>query len=123
MTQIILVVVNLILFALLIFSMAKYYNLIRSNLRYLSNYIQDIRVDEFFRKATILGELQTAKPGLSKEQQVSAAYEKSISIVTDVLLQNGYDPRQYNLKALVLVKRLELGLITENKEVKNNGKG
>lgn len=123
MIQIILVVVFLIILLLLLFSLAKFYKLIRSNLMYLANYIQDVRVDGFFHKAVIIGELQTARPELSKEQQVSAAYEKSISIVTDVLLQNGYDPRQYNLKALVLVKRLELGLITENKEVTANGKG
>lgn len=91
-------------------TLIKFYRLIRKHIRHYTGYIQDIRIDEYFRKATIIGELQSWEKETTPEQRVNKAYERSAAIVTDVLLQNGYDPRQYNLKGLVLVHRIQLGM-------------
>jgi hypothetical protein len=91
-------------------------------MRHISGYVQDIRTDEFFRKSTIIGELQSHDKSTTPEQQINKAYEISIGIVTDVLLQNGYDPRQYNLKGLVLIHRTQLGLNPVPRGGETNGK-
>lgn len=97
-----------LLFFLIILS--NLYKLVRLHMKHITGYVQDIRVDEYFRKATIIGELQSQEKNLSPEERLAKAYERSAAIVTDVLLQNGYDPRQYNLKGLVLIHRIQLGL-------------
>lgn len=107
---------------LLLIITSNFYKLIRLHLRHITGYVQDIRTDEYFRKATIIGELQSHEKGLTPEQTINKAYERSAAIVTDVLLQNGYDPRQYNLKGLILIHRIQLGLHPHQKEVKTNGK-
>lgn len=78
--------------------------------RLLSSFVEDSRVEEFFLKAAILGEIHSFEKDLPAGTRLLSAYEKSMSIVTDVLLQNGYNPKQYNLKALVLLARVRLGL-------------
>lgn len=103
---------TIIFCVLLLIVTNKFYKLIRLHLRHYTGYVQDVRIDEFFRKATIIGELQSWEKDLTPEQRLAKAYERSASIVTDVLLQNGYDPRQYNLKGLVLIHRLQLSLQT-----------
>lgn len=108
--------------ALLLSIISNFYKLFRLHLRHTTGYIQDIRVDEYFRKATVIGELQSHEKDLTTEQQVAKAYERSMSIVTDVLLQNGYDPRQYNLRGLVLINRIQLGLQPVPKGGDTNGK-
>ena len=84
--------------------------IIRKSLFLLMAFIQDIRVDEFFNKATVLGEIQSHEKDITPERRIDLAYEKSMSIVSDVLLQNGYNPREYNLKGLTMLTRIKLGL-------------
>lgn len=103
--------------------LSNFYKLFTLHLRHFCGYVQDIRVDEYFRKATIIGELQSHEKQKNPNLRIPLAFEKSMAIVTDVLLQNGYDPRQYNLRGLVLLKRLELGLIPTPKGGDVNGKG
>lgn len=106
----------------LLISINNFYRLVRLHLRHITGYVQDIRTDEYFRKATIIGELQSQGENLTPEQKINKAYERSAAIVTDVLLQNDYDPRQYNLKGLVLIHRIQLGLKSTPKGGEKNGK-
>lgn len=107
---------------LLLIIISNFYKLARLHLRHITGYVQDIRTDEYFRKATIIGELQSYEKDLTPEQRLNKAYERSAAIVTDVLLQNGYDPRQYNLKGLVLIHRMQLGLQSTPKGGEKDGK-
>ena len=100
----------LLLLLLLLIVFIKLYKLIKKHIRHYTGYIQDIRTDEYFRKATIIGEVQSYEKELTQEQRINKAYERSAAIVTDVLLQNGYDPRQYNLKGLILIHRIQLSM-------------
>ena len=89
---------------------SNFYKLIRTHAKHYTGYVQELRVEEYFRKAAILGEIQSYDKSVKQENRVNVAYERSMGIVTDVLLQNGYDPRQYNLRGLVLLHRLTLGI-------------
>ena len=79
-------------------------------MRYYLGYLQDIRVDEFFRKAVIIGEIQSYDKDIEPQERVSVSIERAMSIVSDVLMQNGYNPKAYNLKGLVLLWRNQLGI-------------
>jgi len=89
----------------------------------INPYIEDQRVDEFFMKAAVLGEINSFTKDIGEVERICSAYEKSMSIVTDVLLQNGYNPKQYNLKGLVLLARVKLGLDKIPKAGDSNGEG
>lgn len=95
---------------LLLIIISNFYKLIKKHIRHYTGYIQDIRTDEYFRKATMIGEIQSYEKDIAPEQRIEKAYERSAAIVTDVLLQNGYDPRQYNLKGLILLNRIQLSM-------------
>jgi hypothetical protein len=101
---------TILYFTVLLIIISNFYKLFRLHLRHITGYVQDIRTDEYFRKATIIGEIQSMEKDLTPEQRMDKAYERSAAIVTDVLLQNGYDPRQYNLKGLILLQRIQLGM-------------
>lgn len=101
---------TMIYYVLLLFIINKFYRLIKTHIRHYTGLIQDIRVDEYFRKATMIGEIQSYEKELTPEQRINKAYERSAAIVTDVLLQNNYDPRQYNLKGLILLHRIQLSM-------------
>ena len=118
----ILLFIAICVFSVLVVILRNLYNMLLLQMRHISGYVQDIRTDEFFRKSTIIGELQSHDKSTTPEQQINKAYEISIGIVTDVLLQNGYDPRQYNLKGLVLIHRTQLGLNPVPRGGETNGK-
>lgn len=105
-----LICIFLVILMFFLIVLSNFYKLARLHLRHVTGYVQDIRIDEYFRKATIIGELRSHEKDLTPEQRINKAYEISAGIVTDVLLQNNYDPRQYNLKGLVLIHRIQLGL-------------
>ena len=81
----------------------------------------DKAVDEFFRKAVIIaveGFKNDKATGRELEEKI---IERSCAIMTDVLLQHGLSPRQYNLEGLVKVTMAKLGLISLRGEVRKNG--
>lgn len=118
----VLLLIVIIWLSYLIVTTACLYRLIRTHARHYTGYVKDIRADEFFRKATILGEIQSFEKNINTEDRIEKAYERSMAIVSDVLLQNGYDPRQYNLRGLVLLHRLQLNLQPIPKGGETNGK-
>lgn len=101
---------TIIYYVILLLIISNFYKLIKKHIRHYTGYIQDIRIDEYFRKATIIGEIQSYEKDSTPEQRINKAYERSAAIITDVLLQNGYDPRQYNLKGLILLHRIQLNM-------------
>lgn len=90
--------------------LSNFYKLIRIHLRICSGYVLDEKVDNIVQKATILGELYSRDQKKTGREKIDFAYEKSMSIISDVMLQNGINPREYHLPGLVMVQRLTLGL-------------
>ncbi len=77
----------------------------------MSGIATDKAVDEFFRKAVIIAVDSYRKDKAVGENLEKKIIERSCAIVTDVLLQHGLSPRQYNLDSLVKVTMAKLGLI------------
>jgi len=99
--------VFVVIFLFLVYQFLKHMRIV---MRYYLGYLQDIRVDEFFRKAVIIGEIQSYDKDIEPQERVSVSIERAMSIVSDVLMQNGYNPKAYNLKGLVLLWRNQLGI-------------
>ena len=106
----ILICIFLVILIFYLIVLSNTYKLIRTHAKHYTGYVQELRVDEYFRKAAILGEIQSYEKTVEPAKRVGIAYERSMGIVSDVLLQNGYDPRQYNLRGLVLLHRITLGM-------------
>jgi len=102
----------LILFLLTILLLAFYLRLISNLLtctyRRVVGYVQDLRVDAIIYKASYLGELSSYGKVCSEKERVDNAVTKACSIASDVLRQNGIDPRDYNLISLVALSRVLL---------------
>ncbi len=117
---------DFVCFIFVCFFLSIFFQLVK-NQKYQTRFylaeMQDTRVDEFFRKATILGEIRAQTAKIDDNKRITKAIEYSTCIVSDVLLQNGYLPRAYNLRSLVVLHRLQLRLPLVYKEVKQNGKG
>ena len=84
-------------------------------------WLVDKKVDFICEKAVIIAEEQfrtSDDPASVREQKV---IERAVTIIADVLLQHGINPRDYHLPGLVFYARYKLGLDTIQKEVKKNG--
>ena len=71
----------------------------------------DEAVDEYFRKAVIISAdsfRDDKETGRELERKI---IERACVIVSDVLLQHGLPPRQYNLEGLSRVAMIRLGMI------------
>ena len=75
-----------------------------------TGWILDQKVDEIFMKSTALGEVHSRAKAKDELEQISLAYERSMAIASDVLLQNGINPREYNLYGMVMLSRMKLGM-------------
>lgn len=99
----------------------RIFAMVNKFLRLAGGYLLDEKVDKIILKSTLIGELQSfdkAKPGVDR---VPSALEKSMAIASDVLLQNGISPREYNLVSLVMLCRYTLNLKLTDKGVMKNG--
>jgi hypothetical protein len=115
----------LLLFLLSVFFVSRvciFLSYFISLIRLLHGFVSDIKVDEIFHKATLLGALHSYEKEYTPAKRLQVAYEHAASIATDVLLQNGFDPRHYNLQALILISRVRLGLTAVPKGVDSIGK-
>lgn len=88
-----------------------------------TGWILDQKVDEIFLKSTILGEVHSFAKAKEVDERISIAYERSMAIASDVLLQNGINPREYNLYGMVMLNRLKLNMKIYPKGGDINGKG
>lgn len=69
----------------------------------------DSAVDEFCQKAVIIAEDQYCNFVGKPDVKVAKIIEKAVVIMTDVLLQHGLNPRDYNLPGLIGVARYREG--------------
>lgn len=72
---------------------------------------KDKAVDEFFRKAVIISTESFKKDKATGEELQRKVIERACVIVSDVLLQHGFKPRQFNLEGLCRVAMAKLGII------------
>lgn len=103
----ILFILLLLLFFLIV---RQYLNKIAIYTKIHTGWILDQKVDEIFMKSTVLGEVHSHAKAKDELEQISLAYERSMSIASDVMLQNGINPREYNLYGMVMLSRLKLGM-------------
>lgn len=103
--------------------LANFYKLLRVHLKIASGYLLDAKVDNIIRKSAILGEMYSFDQQRTPQDRINYAYEKSMAIASDVLLQNGINPREYNLPGLTMIARLTLGMKVTEKGGEKNGKG
>lgn len=96
----------LIVFVILI---AVFFRRFLRNFDYFTGFILDNKVDEIFRKSTIIGELYARERKGTENEKLNFAYERACAIASDVLLQNGLNPREYHLEGLVKLQRYFLG--------------
>jgi len=123
----------LFLFLLLLFLFSRYLKIYLTEFYTVTNKLRDERVDSFFIKAIVISEQLAAEEHISPNKMDQWTQQKSIAIVTDVLLQNGFNPKNYALSSLVYYHRRRLGIryatsngnqniILANKGVIQNGK-
>jgi len=96
-------------FLFLAVMLLKFYRAFSVNLRVIGGCYLDAKVDTIMQKATVIGELLSYDEKAPKDKRVPYAFEKSMAVASDVFLQNGIDPRQYNLPGLVMMNRFLQG--------------
>lgn len=63
----------------------------------ISNFFRDMRLDWMFEKAVVISYQIAQKEKIEAHKIEEYTTDKTVSIVTDVLLQNGLDPKNYAL--------------------------
>jgi len=83
----------------------------------------DIAVDEFFRKAVIIAIDSYSKDNKPAQEITELVVERASGIVSDVLLQHGMKPRDFNLPGLCKVQLYKMGFLRHRKAGDFDGKG
>lgn len=109
MITLILIVVAVITLIFLLVILALFFRRFFRNFDYITGYILDLKVDEIFRKSTIIAELYAREQKLSADEKRAKALERGTAIAADVLLINRLNPRDYHLEGLIKLQRYLLG--------------
>lgn len=91
------------------------------SLTVLDGVLVDKKVDEICLKAVVITECNEAQEKLLKDKKERQKFESACAVVSDVLMQHGLRPKDYNLPALVSVARYKLGLYSPKKGGEKNG--
>jgi len=92
-------------FVFLVYVITKFVYAFAVQTKYITGYILDLKVERIFWKATIIAEAYAQTKDLTRDKKNDYAIERAQAIAADVLLQNGLNPREYHLQALVYFNR------------------
>lgn len=110
MITIFLAIAFLVILIFMVFSFRYFARLYFMPYSYIASYFLDLKIDVIFTRSVIIAYLHTEDLQKNFEIKKNYFYERAISIVTDVMLGNGINPRDYQLQALVRYYAHELGL-------------
>ena len=113
----------LIILILFFRTFVNFFSMLIFNLRHLTGFIIDKKVNDVLFKAVIIAEIDAQEKEVAAPQKLQLALQNAHSIVSDVLLQHGLNPRDYNIPKLISYARFKLGLTLNMKGGEKNGKG
>ena len=102
--------VFLIILVLSLRSIVNFLSIIVFDLRYITGLVIDRKVDDIFFKSIVISEIDSKKKKVNPQQQIQFSLQNSHSIVVDVMLQHGLNPKDYNISKLIQYYRHKLGL-------------
>ena len=112
------IVAGIVYFLFLLFTV---FRRVDFHLGVVDGILVDKKVDEICRKASVIIEFNFKEKGLKPKEIERKKTESTCAIVSDVLMQQGLRPKDYNLPALVGIARYQLGLDVIQKGGDTNG--